>query len=128
MFKKQDAKIANYDSVETLLGKDFMVDGNINSKSSIRIDGTVKSEIHVQGDLVIGETAVIEGKARANNVHMSGKLTGDLWVDDQLKLTATAKLIGDIEVKKVIIDEGAIFQGNCTMNGQVEGEPNKKED
>ena len=70
MFKKQDAKIANYDSVETLLGKDFMVDGNINSKSSIRIDGTVKGEIHVQGDWY-RETAVIEGKVRANNVHMS---------------------------------------------------------
>lgn len=128
MFKKQEAKASNFESVETLLGKDFMVDGNITSKNSIRIDGTVKGEIHVEGDLVMGETAVIEGIVKANNVHMSGKLTGNLYIDGQLKLTSSAILIGDIEINKFIMDEGAFFKGNCLMRDEkVEGESTKKD-
>jgi cytoskeletal protein CcmA (bactofilin family) len=114
MFKKQE--VQSYDKVETILGKNFHVKGNVKASGSVRIEGYLKGELEVQGNLVIGETAVIEGIVNASNVHMSGKVIGDLHVDGQLKLTSTAKMLGDIEVEKFIIDEGASFQGNCIMS------------
>lgn len=117
MFKKQE--VQNYDKVETILGKNFHVKGIVNASGSVRIEGYLEGELEVQGNLVIGESAVIEGKVNASNVHMSGKIIGDLHVDGQLKLTETAQMLGNIEVEKFIIDEGASFQGNCVMTSIV---------
>lgn len=114
MFKKQE--VQSYDKVETILGKTFHVKGNVKASGSVRIEGSLKGELEVQGNLVIAESAVIEGIVSATNVHMSGKVIGDLHVDGQLKLTSTAIMLGDIDVEKFIIDEGASFQGNCIMS------------
>ncbi|HHT51462.1 MAG TPA: polymer-forming cytoskeletal protein [Eubacteriaceae bacterium] len=124
MFKKQEV-VEKYDKVEAILGKNFNVNGNVNASGSVRIEGYLKGELTVEGNLVIGETAVIEGLVKATNVHMSGKITGNLYVTGQLKLTSTAIMIGDIEVDKFIIDEGATFQGNCIMTSIVNNKENE---
>ena len=122
MFKKQEVK--NYEKVETILGKNFYVKGTVNASGSVRIEGSLEGELEVQGNLVIGELAVIEGIVKASNVHMSGKIIGDLHVDGQLKLTQTAQMLGNIEVDKFIIDEGANFQGNCIMTSKENPQKN----
>lgn len=124
MSKKQKV-IENYDKVEAILGKNFNVNGNVNASGSVRIEGYLKGELTVEGNLVIGETAVIEGLVKATNVHMSGKITGNLYVSNQLKLTSSAVILGDIEVDKFIIDEGASFQGNCIMTSLEDGKENQ---
>lgn len=113
MFKKQASQ--NYDKVETILGKSFHVKGTVYAGGSVRIEGSLEGELEVKEDLVIGESAVLEGIVKAANVHMSGKIIGDLYADGQLKLTQTSQMLGNVEVDKIIIDEGATFQGNCVM-------------
>ncbi|HCS72645.1 MAG TPA: cell shape determination protein CcmA [Clostridiales bacterium] len=118
MFKKQE--VQGYDKVETILGENFHIEGIVKASGSVRIQGRLKGEIEVDGNLVISESAVIEGSVRASNVHMSGKVIGDLYADGQLKLTSSAKMLGDIKVDRFITDEGACFEGNCTMTSRKE--------
>lgn len=122
MFKKTSKP--NYEEVETILGKNFHLEGNIKSEGSMRIEGSVEGEVNITGDLVIGESAIVKGEITASSVHISGKVIGNIKVNSQLKLTSTSHIIGDIQVKNFIIDEGAVFQGNCSMLSQ---EKNTKE-
>lgn len=113
MFNKQtDFEKSTFD---TLIGANTELIGDINSKGIIRIDGKVTGNISVQGDLFIGETSFIKGNVTASNIHVAGSIEGNVSSSGLLKLLSTAKLIGDIQVKTFICDEGSIFDGNCKM-------------
>ncbi|MHB8061583.1 MAG: bactofilin family protein [Ruminiclostridium sp.] len=113
MFNKHtDFEKASFD---TLVGANTEIKGDITSKGIIRIDGKVTGNISVQGDLFIGEAADIKGTVTASNIHIAGSLEGNVFSSGSLKLLSTAKLIGDIQVKSFVCDEGSLFEGMCKM-------------
>ncbi len=113
MFKKQtDFEKASFD---TLIGANTEIKGDINSKGVVRIDGRVTGNVAVQGDLFIGEAAYIKGDVSASNVHIAGNVEGNVFSKNLVKLLGTARLIGDIQVKAFVCEEGSFFDGNCKM-------------
>ena len=95
------------------------IDGEIKSDSNLRVDGKVKGTIHVRGRLIVGQTGVIEGEVHCQSSDVEGTVTGKVNCQDLLSLKATAKLQGDINTKKLAIEPGAVFTGNCSMGGGV---------
>lgn len=106
---------SNEISVDTLIGKNTYFEGNIKSDGTIRIDGKIKGEIESKGDVVVGESGSIIGNIECMNVIISGSVEGNVIAREQLRLTPTAKLVGDIKMNSLITDEGASFTGNCGM-------------
>ncbi|MCG8502792.1 MAG: polymer-forming cytoskeletal protein [Firmicutes bacterium] len=102
-------------SVDTLIGKNAFFEGNLKLEGTIRIDGKVNGEIEVKGDVVIGETALVTGNIVSTNVIISGTVEGNVIAKEQLRLTSSSKLVGDIKMNSLIADEGAILNGNCGM-------------
>lgn len=95
------------------------IEGEIKSDSNLRIDGRVKGTINVRGRLIVGQTGVIEGEVTCQSSDIEGTLLGKVNCQDLLSLKATAKLHGDINTKKLAIEPGAVFTGNCSMAGGV---------
>jgi cytoskeletal protein CcmA (bactofilin family) len=95
------------------------IEGEIRSDSNIRIDGRVKGTINAKGRVIVGQTGVIEGEVNCQASDIEGTLIGKINCQDLLSLKATAKLQGDINTKKLAIEPGAIFTGNCSMAGGV---------
>jgi cytoskeletal protein CcmA (bactofilin family) len=93
--------------------------GEVNSDSNIRIDGKVKGTVSARGRVIIGQTGVIEGEVICQSSDIEGTLVGKINCQDLLSLKATAKLQGDINTKKLAIEPGAVFTGNCSMAGGV---------
>jgi cytoskeletal protein CcmA (bactofilin family) len=113
LFNKQtDFTKATFD---TLVGANTEITGNVNSNGIIRIDGKVTGNLTVQGDIFVGENACIKGDVTAYNIHIAGNIDGNISSSGTLKLLSTAKLIGDIQVKSFVCDEGSIFEGTCKM-------------
>ncbi len=113
MFNKQtDFGKATFD---TLVGTNTELKGDVSSKGIVRIDGRVTGNVTVQGDLFIGETAVIKGDVTATNIHVAGNIEGNVFSSGLLKLLSTARVIGDIQVKSFVCEEGSLFDGNCKM-------------
>lgn len=113
--KKSGPVPVNYEKVDTLIGKDTYFQGQINATGTVRIDGEYKGEIKAKGDLVIGETGRVEATVEARNVLVAGYLRGNIIAQGKVDLAPTAKLYGDMKVKNLLIEEGAIFKGNCLM-------------
>jgi cytoskeletal protein CcmA (bactofilin family) len=95
------------------------IEGEIRSDSNIRIDGRVKGTINVRGRLIVGASGLVEGDVTCQSSDIEGTVNGKINCQDLLSLKATAKLNGDINTKKLAIEPGAVFTGNCTMAGGV---------
>jgi len=86
---------------------------------NLKISGTFTGNLDTRGILTIGNTAKVEANIKGDNVIIAGRIKGDITAKKMLVLMPTAILNGNISAPKLNIVEGAIFQGNCTM--QTEG-------
>lgn len=93
--------------------------GEVTSDSNIRIDGRIKGTVTAKGRVIVGQSGVIEGEVVCQSADVEGTVLGRVNCQDLLSLKATAKLQGDINTKKLAIEPGAVFTGNCSMAGGV---------
>ena len=85
------------------------------SEENIRLDGSVQGTVHCSKRLVVGEKGAIDGEVKAGTAVISGRITGNLTVDGALQLTSTAKIKGDIQAKRMSVEEGATYNGSCRI-------------
>ena len=90
-----------------------VIKGEILSPGDIRIDGTFDGKLHSKGRVVIGETAVIKGDIFCDNIDLWGKVEGNLYVKDTLALKEGCIVNGNLHIKKLSVELGAVFNGNC---------------
>jgi cytoskeletal protein CcmA (bactofilin family) len=112
--------MAKYNETETptainLIGAGTEITGDVSSNSDIRIDGTLKGNLKTAGKVVIGETGKVKGEIKCKNSDVLGEINGKIMVDQLLSLKATARIFGDIVTKKLAIEPGSQFTGNCNM-------------
>lgn len=111
----------NLDRIDTLIGKNTGIEGALTAEGTVRVDGKVKGDVTLSGNLIVGEEGSIKGNVKADCIVLSGIIEGNITAANQLHLTPTSRLIGDIDVRNIVIDEGAVFHGSCKM-AEIEAE------
>lgn len=109
-----------------LIGKGTIIEGNITTESSIRVDGGIKGKLICKNTVTVGQTGRIQGDVEAMNAIISGKVKGKIIVSEKLVLEGKASLIGELKAKKLIIDEGSIFEGTSDMGASQSTGPSKQ--
>ena len=99
-----------------IIGAGTSITGDINCSGDIRIDGTLTGNLNVQGKVVIGVTGKIKGEVICKNSEVEGKIEGKISVSELLSLKASSSILGDIKTKKLAIEPGSTFTGNCSMD------------
>lgn len=118
MFGAKDQKKEtpiNTDVVETIIGANSEINGDVTSAGSIRVDGKMFGTVRANGNLIIGENGLLEGDAIAMNVVIAGKVKGNVKVSQKVEINGTGNHLGDIMAKTVVIEDGAQFTGHCKM-------------
>ena len=100
-----------------------IIKGEIVSPSDIRIDGTFEGKIQTKGRVVVGETALVKGDIICENIDLWGKVNGNVYVKDTLALMEGCHVDGNLNIKRLSVELGATFNGNCRMI--TDGEFNK---
>ncbi|MGK0637873.1 bactofilin family protein [Schleiferia thermophila] len=95
------------------------VTGTIQSEGDFRIDGTIEGNIKIKGKLVIGPEGLVKGTVECASAKIEGNLTGDIMADDIVQLLAQSIVKGNIYTSRIIMEEGAIFNGQCIMKSNV---------
>ncbi|MBQ9600928.1 MAG: polymer-forming cytoskeletal protein [Neisseriaceae bacterium] len=118
MFKKNDTSYSSSSSnaLNTIIGEQCVILGNIESTQSVKIDGRVEGDVEVDGLTVIGENATIIGNVNCQEVVAYGQISGNVRCDS-LHLKSTARIVGEIVTNNLQIEAGAMYQGNISMNG-----------
>ena len=97
------------------LYKGSRVSGQLSFQGPARIDGVVDGEIQCQGALTIGDGAEVRAKVSGQVVVIRGKVEGNVTAKERVELLAPARLIGNVSAPRLIINEGVVFDGDCSM-------------
>ncbi|MFA6126455.1 MAG: polymer-forming cytoskeletal protein [Bacteroidales bacterium] len=101
-----------------LISAGTSVHGDVESNSGIRIDGQLHGKMDVKGKVVIGASGQILGDIICQTLEISGQITGNINAAELVSLKATARVNGEIITKKLAIEPGAVFSGNCRMDAE----------
>jgi cytoskeletal protein CcmA (bactofilin family) len=121
MFAKTETSLKP-GTFESLLGKGIEIKGTVRSKGSLRIEGAAEGNVECEGDVTVGESAVLNADVTAQNVTIGGTLSGTVTCSGRLELLPTARVKGDIKVGTLVVSEGAIFSGTTQM-GDIPVDP-----
>jgi cytoskeletal protein CcmA (bactofilin family) len=97
------------------LHKGSRVLGQLSFQGPARIDGNVEGEVQCLGKLTIGEGAEVRAKISAQIVIIQGRVEGNVTAEEKIELIAPARLYGNVNTRRLVITEGVVFDGDCSM-------------
>ena len=103
------------------LDRGTKVSGKLHFECPARIDGNIDGEIDGK-EITIGESAVATAQIRADSIVVCGKVKGEITATQRIEIRSTAKIIGNITAPKLIVQDGAIFEGQCSMGHESAGD------
>lgn len=106
---RNDAEISN-------LTPDCKIKGTIKFDGPMRINGKVDGKIITDnGELVIGKTGTVKAAINTKSAIIEGRVDGKITASDKVVLKQKAQLIGDLQAKTLVVEEGVVFVGRCDI-------------
>ncbi|MFA6003688.1 MAG: polymer-forming cytoskeletal protein [Elusimicrobiota bacterium] len=115
--KKSD-KFDNRESM-TLIGEEAYVHGMLAAKGSLRVEGTVEGDITDAVAVEVGKKGHVKGNLAAESVSIAGHVEGDVVASRHVEILAHARLEGNIRTPNLRVEDGASFEGACSMRGSA---------
>ena len=103
------------DDIIAFVGEEVTFKGTIRYQGTVRVDGRLEGEIYTDGNLIIGQKAVIMAKIEAGMVTCQGRITGEILANNRVKLLSPAIFDCTITTPLLSMDEGVMFNGSCNM-------------
>lgn len=103
------------DKIDTVIGSSVVIDGPLDSRKALRVDGTVHGNVTTKGNLFTGPDSVINGNVSGRNITLCGVVNGDVIAMGRLIITSKAKVSGDLSMEHMVVDEGALLNGSINM-------------
>ena len=98
------------------LGPTALISGNVRAVSC-KVDGLVEGRMECSQEIELGRTGRLNADAIAGKkISAAGQIKGNVITGGVLRLAATGRIEGDIQVRQLVMEEGATFNGKCTMS------------
>jgi cytoskeletal protein CcmA (bactofilin family) len=98
------------------VGAGTVLTGETNFQAMLRIDGHLTGRvISDNGTLIIGSGGQVDADIIVSSATIGGTVNGDIVATEKVELGRTAHVIGNIQTPRLVIEDGAIFEGNCSM-------------
>ena len=104
--------------VNALLGRGSEFEGKLTFEGTVRIDGKFTGEIVSEGTLIIGEGARVKAEIAVDTVMVQGDVIGNIRAKSGVELHAPGRLRGNMQTAGLVVQKGAVFDGNCVMEGR----------
>jgi cytoskeletal protein CcmA (bactofilin family) len=109
------------DKIETVIGPNANFNGHLRCDGSVRIDGVCEGGlIESAGNVIVGEKAKVAADIIAQNVSVSGAVTGKITSHGRLEILSPGRVWGEVKVQSFLLDEGAFFRGQLVMEEDQE--------
>lgn len=105
------------DEVDTVVGPSVKVEGDFSSEGNMVIKGDVTGSVTTSKLLTAEEGSTIMANVQARDAVIAGRVKGNVVVADQLEITNTAQIMGDISCAVLVVEAGAQMSGKISMKG-----------
>jgi len=120
MIFKSDGKQSSSD-LNGFLDSGSHLQGELRFDTSFRVDGKLTGAVTSEGDLIVGESGEIDGEIRVGQVFISGTVRGKIHAKKRIQIAPNGKLFAEIETPALVIEDGATFEGSCSMSRDAGG-------
>jgi cytoskeletal protein CcmA (bactofilin family) len=119
MFIKEKHRSSDtpFSHTATLINRGTTFKGDVSCDNDLRIDGTVLGNVSGKAKVIIGASGVVEGNIDGKQADITGKVTGNIMVQDMLFLRNKSQVHGNVGASTLQADTGALFNGFCHMGG-----------
>ncbi|MES2502540.1 MAG: polymer-forming cytoskeletal protein [Pseudomonadota bacterium] len=118
-FGKKANKIDN--RIDTLVGVETRIEGDLHFSGGLRVDGAIRGNVSEQNGtpstLILGENGKIEGAITAAKIVLIGKVIGPVKSSQFIELQTTARITGDLYYKSLEMHTGAVIEGKLVYLG-----------
>ena len=111
MFQSNNMK----NGMSSILGPEVEINGDVKVAGDLLIYGKVNGNIISEGSVNSAKGSLIKGDIQAKNASISGQVEGDLIIKEKVVLGANSYLSGNLKAAIITIEEGAKFDGMCSM-------------
>lgn len=115
---------ANPAEQHNIIGASTTVEGTLRSSGNVNISGTVNGNVAVDGRTMVMAGGVVDGEVTSTSAEIAGTVKGHVTVRERLVLKSSAVIEGDIRTSKLVVEDGATFNGKCEMGTSAEPSPN----
>jgi cytoskeletal protein CcmA (bactofilin family) len=103
-------------SSKNVLAADVEIKGNLKFSGEMMFEGKLEGEIHSDGILTLGDSAVINGNIHVQSIVVRGKVTGNIVAKEKIEIKSKSEMFGDIRAARLAIEEGVTFVGKSEVN------------
>lgn len=101
--------------ISGFIDRDTEISGDVKFKENFRIDGVLKGKLLSGNGLIVGESGEVEADIDVVTVSVNGRVKGAIKAKERIEIFSKGRVIGSLSAPKLIIEEGAFFQGSCQM-------------
>lgn len=101
--------------ISNLLAEGTRFEGTLTAESDVNVSGRFIGTLIIDGRAFVAPSGAVEGEIQATNADVAGAVQGDVYVAERLVLKSTARVDGTIHTRRLVVEEGALFSGDCTM-------------
>ncbi|MCI0698561.1 polymer-forming cytoskeletal protein [candidate division KSB1 bacterium] len=112
--ERQDSERANGE-INTVIGRGSVIEGTFTVQNSVRIDGKVHGPVEVGGLLILGSGGEIDGEVRVRDAIIGGTIKNKILASGRVTLEPKSIVQGDVNTSRLVIEEGATFEGKCVV-------------
>jgi len=117
--KEQDSAAPPVDAKTTsILAHGCKFKGEITAQGTFRVEGEFEGTITNPENLVVGKTGVVTADITVKNAIIGGRVFGNIIAENKIELQGGSHVEGDIRTRRLVIDEGVFFEGNCSMGNK----------
>jgi cytoskeletal protein CcmA (bactofilin family) len=123
---KDEAKRAPQSTGGTVIARPTTIEGRVFGTGEMLVDGAVKGTIEGSAKIRIARDGIVEASVHGRTVSVAGKVTGDISADERIELEPTASVNGNITAPRILIQDGASFDGQVNMKDPAKSQPAQK--
>jgi cytoskeletal protein CcmA (bactofilin family) len=105
--------------VDTIIGQQTQVEGDLHFTGGLHIDGRIKGNVIAENGsgsvLTVSENGSIEGDVTVPNVILNGSVAGDVHSEERIELAAKARVTGNVYYNLIEMTGGAAVNGNLVL-------------
>jgi cytoskeletal protein CcmA (bactofilin family) len=106
----KDGKLSGF------VGHGTSLTGDTSFQMMLRVDGHLTGTVASDGGtLIVGNNGQLDAHTSVGVAQINGTVNGDITATQKVQLGRTARVVGNITTPKLVIEEGAVFEGGCTM-------------
>lgn len=112
----------------TIVGPNTDLRGDLDVKGSVLVYGSIIGDVHSDGAVRTAKDSYIKGSIFAQEAVIDGELEGNLTIKGRATLGSSSKVVGEVRVDLLVIEEGAQFSGKCKMKRARISEESRRKD